>query len=196
MNKKGKFERKPLRLSLMITYNDIYESARKERYTEQLQPISKNFVSEVAEYLSEKKEMAIKEDEEFSDVIFKTKKQLENAKTLFKELMRKRRQKILNLVLIAAETGISKQDFENMLQIERELFEEIMKQIDFTDKKLSILLNGKGKEKNEKVLFLEEVEEFVGLDGETIGPFKIGQVSELQKEIANILIDGKKAEKI
>jgi len=162
----------------MITYNDIYESARKERYTEQLQPISKNFVSEVAEYLSEKKEMAIKEDEEFSDVIFKTKKQLENAKTLFKELMRKRRQKILNLVLIAAETGISKQDFENMLQIERELFEEIMKQIDFTDKKLSILLNGKGKEKNEKVLFLEEVEEFVGLDGETIGPFKIGQVSE------------------
>ncbi len=181
----------------MITYNDIYEAARKERYTEQLQQISKNFVSEVAEYLSEKKQMAVKEDSEFSEVIFKTKKQLENAITLFKELMLRRRKKILNLVLIAAETGISKQDFENMLDIERELFEEIMKQIDFTDKKLSIMLNGKNsKENKQKIKFLESVEEFVGLDGETIGPFEKEQTAELPKEIANILIESEKAEKI
>lgn len=181
----------------MITYNDIYEAARKERYTEQLQQISKNFVLDIAEYLSEKKQMAIKEDSEFSEVIFKTKKQLENAITLFKELMLRRRKKILNLVLIAAETGISKQDFENMLPIEKELFEEIMKQIDFTDKKLAIMLNGKNsKDKNEKIKFLESVEEFVGLDGETIGPFEIEQTAELPKEIAKILIESKKAERV
>jgi len=181
----------------MITYNDIYEASRKERYTEQLQPISKNFVTDVAEYLAEKKQMAVKEDSEFSEVIFKTKKQLENAITLFKELMLRRRKKILNLVLIAAETGISKQDFENMLDIERELFEEIMKQIDFTDKKLSIMLNGKNKKENkQKIKFLESVEEFVGLDGETIGPFEKEQTAELPKEIANILIESEKAERI
>ena len=75
----------------MITYKDIYEAARKERYSEQLQPIAKNFVVEVANYLREKKEIASKEDDDFSDVIIKTKKQLENAVILFKELMRIRR---------------------------------------------------------------------------------------------------------
>ncbi len=51
----------------MITYNDIYEAARKERYSEQLQSLGKNFVEEVAEYLKDKKEMASKEDDVFSD---------------------------------------------------------------------------------------------------------------------------------
>ena len=68
----------------MITYNDIYEASRKERYAEQLQSIPKNFVSEVAAYLKEKREIASKENDIFSDVIVKTKKQLENAITLFK----------------------------------------------------------------------------------------------------------------
>src|SRR3989344_9708952 len=116
----------------MITYNDIYEAARKERYSEQLQSLGKNFVEEVAEYLKDKKEVGSKEDYVFSDAIAKTKKQLENAITLFNELMLRRRKKILSLVLIAAETGISKQDFENMLNFERELFEEIMKRMDIS----------------------------------------------------------------
>ena len=92
----------------MITFNDIYEAAKKERYSEQLQAIPKNFVSEVAVYLKEKKDIAAKNDDEFSDIILKTKKQLENAMTLFNELMVRRKKKILNLVLVAAETGISK----------------------------------------------------------------------------------------
>ena len=124
----------------MITYNDIYEAARKERYSEQLQSLGKNFVEEIAEYLKDKKQLASKDDDVFSDAIAKTKKQLENAVTLFNELMLRRRKKILALVLIAAETGISKQDFENMLNFERGLFEEMMKSIDYTDKKIQEIL--------------------------------------------------------
>src|SRR4030042_600456 len=109
----------------MITYNDIYEAARKERYSEQLQSLPKSFISDFSEYLKEKKNLSMKEDDAFSDVIVKTKKQLENALTLFRELIRRRRKKILNLVAIAAETGISKQDFDNMLDFEKSLFEEL-----------------------------------------------------------------------
>ena len=139
----------------MITYNDIYEASRKERYSEQLQPLPKNFIDEFSNYIKDKKEMASKEDDAFSDVIIKTKKQLENAMTLFKELMIRRRKKILNLVLIAAETGISKQDFENMLPFEKELFEELMKCIDSTDRKISESILGKKEElvKNELIVF-------------------------------------------
>ncbi|MEN7982706.1 MAG: hypothetical protein ABFQ65_04635, partial [Nanoarchaeota archaeon] len=180
----------------MITYNDIYEAARKERYSEKLQPLAKNFIREIAIYLKEKKEISKKEDDDFSDVILKTKKQLENAVTLFKELMLRRRKKILNLVLIAAETGISKKDFDNMLTIEKELFEELMKCIDNADVKLNKMLNGENnlKQKHTLVIFKENVEALVDLDGDTIGPFEKGQIANIQKEIAQILIDDKKAE--
>jgi len=180
----------------MISYNDVYEAARKERYSEQLQPLQKNFISEVSDYLKEKKDLAAKEDDVFSDTTIKNKKQLENAITLFKELMLRRRKKILNLVLIAAETGISKQDFNNMLTVEKELFESLMKCIDGSDKKMSELLSGKKEaaQKNELVSFLEDIEEIVDINGDKIGPFEKGQVANISKEIAKILIDDSKAE--
>src|SRR3990167_5888360 len=180
----------------MITYNDIYEAARKERYSEQLQSLGKNFVEEIAEYLKDKKEMASKEDDVFSDVIAKTKKQLENAVTLFNELMLRRRKKILNLVLIAAETGISKQDFENMIGFEKTLFEEMMKTIDFTDNRVREILNGKKQEKgqNELIMFKTNVEKFMDLEGGNLGPFEKGQMANIPKTIAKILVDDGKAE--
>lgn len=182
----------------MITYNEIYEAARKERYSENLQPIPKNFVSEVANYIREKKEVASKDDDVFSDVIIKTKKQLENAITLFKEFMLRRKKKILNLVLVATETGISRQDFDNMLQFEKELFDELMKNIDFSDKKVNQMINGLKEidEKNLMVSFLEQVEEFMDLTGNPLGPFEKGQIANIPKEIAQILISDGKCEVI
>jgi DNA replication initiation complex subunit (GINS family) len=183
----------------MITYNDIYEAARKERYSDQLQPIPKNFVVEVSKYLQEKKQVSAEEGDDFSEVVFKNKKQLENAVTFFKELIVRRRKKILSLVLIAAETGISKQDFENMLAFEKELFEELMKCMDASDNKLNEILKGKKFEQvqsNEMILFKEDVESFVGLDAENMGPFEKGQIANIPREIAKILIDGGKVEKI
>jgi len=183
----------------MITYNDIYEASRKERYSDRLCPLQKKFIGEVATYLKEKKEATNGEEDVFSDNVIKTKKQLENAITLFRELMLRRRKKILNLVLIAAETGISKQDFDNMLSFEKELFEEIMKCVEKSDKEMNALLNGaKEKEeiKNEMVVFLEDIPEFVGFDGNSIGPFKMGQIANLPNQITQILISDKKCEKM
>ncbi|MFB6246287.1 MAG: hypothetical protein ABEI74_01690 [Candidatus Pacearchaeota archaeon] len=183
----------------MITYNDIYETARKERYTDQLQPLPKNFISNVAKYIKEKKQLTMKDQDEFSDEAVKTKKQLENAIAFFRELMLRRRKKILNLMLVAAETGISKKDFENMLDFEKELFEEMMQCMEKSDKKLNQMLN-EGEEKGEKpnenelIMFKQEVEAFAGPDGENLGPFEKGQVASLPKEIAKILINGGKAE--
>ena len=180
----------------MITYNDIYEATRKERYSDKLQLLSKNFVEEVAEYLKDKKEMTAKQDDIFSDIIIKTKKQLENAVTLFNELMLRRRKKILALVLIAAETGISKQDFENMLGFERALFEEMMKCMDIADKQMQEILNRKKQQEDQNsfIIFKTGVEEFMDLEGGKLGPFEKGQMANIPKDIAKILIDDGKAE--
>ena len=181
----------------MITYKDIYEAAKKERYSENLQPIPKSFVKDVSQYLKDKREVALKEEDAFSDVLVKTKKQFENAKTLFQELLRRRRKKILNLVLIASETGISKQDFENMLLVEKSLFEDLMKCIETSDRKLNELLSGQKDDdsaKNSLVVFLDEISEFVAPTGDRFGPYEMGQFVNIPKEIAKIFVEDGKAE--
>ena len=104
----------------------------------------------------------------------------------------------MNLVLIASETGTSKQDFDNMLDFERDLFEELIRCIQFSYKKINEVMNGKLEEfsKNEMISFIENVEEFIGFDGEVVGPFKIGDFVILPKEITKILIESGKAKLI
>jgi len=181
----------------MITYNELYDALRKERYSEQLQHLPKNFVKEVSVYLQDKKKIADKENNDFSDAITKTKKQFENSIAIFKELMLRRKKKILELAFVAAETGISKRDFENMLDVEKECFESIMKSLEKADKKVSKILQGAGEEEKTKykmIVFTQDVDEFLDLDGNELGPFKKGDVANLSEEIANILIVDKKAE--
>ena len=104
----------------------------------------------------------------------------------------------MSLVLIAAETGISKQDFDNMLDFEQSLFEDMMKCMDASDKRIDKTLGGgeEEKQKNELVSFIEDVEEFVGVEGEKMGPFEKGQIANIPKEIVKILIIDNKVEVI
>ena len=191
----------------MITYNDIYEALRKERYSEQLQPLPKKFVQEVAEYIKEKKKVSKQSDIEesdkalFSDEEAKIKKQLENATAIFNELMLLRKKKLLGLVFLASETGISKRDFENMLDFEKELFDNLISSVQDSEKKLASEINNSHSVGDENlykelrlILFLEDVDELIGMDGEALGPFKKDEIVNLPKHVADILIDDRKAE--
>ena len=183
----------------MITYTELYDALRKERYSEQLQPIPKNFIKEVSDYLKDKKEIAGKDNDYFSDAITKTKKQFENSIAIFKELILRRKKKILDLAFVAAETGISKRDFENMLAVEKESFDGIMRCLGNQDKKVSKMLKGSEEVeegKNKMIVFVDDADEFLDLDGNKLGPFKKGDVANLSEEISNILIVDKKAEAI
>jgi DNA replication initiation complex subunit (GINS family) len=179
----------------MIAYNDLYEALRKERYSDDLQLLKKTFLPEVSEYFSEKKKFSDKDDDMFSDIVLKSKKKLENAMALFKELLLRRRKKILNLAFVASETGISKKDFENLLDFEKELFEDIVKSLEKADKNLSdSMAGGRAESKFKLVKFNDRVEEFLDMEGESIGPFNKGEVANLNKEIVEILSQDKKVE--
>ena len=183
----------------MITYNELYDALRKERYSEQLQPIPKNFIKEFSAYLKDKKEIANKDDDNFSDTILKTKKQLENSVSIFKELILRRKKKILELAFIAAETGISKRDFENMLAIEKEQFDGIMKSLEKGDKEINEILKDKEietKPQNKMIVFIEDTDPILDLEGNEIGPFKKGDIANLAEEVATILISDKKADSV
>jgi len=180
----------------MITFSDIYEAMRKEKYSEQLQLLSKKFLVDAAEYFSEKKEFLNKEEDLFSDMAIKNKKKLENALSSFRDLFRIRKKKILNLAFVASEVGISKKDFENLLSFEKELFEGIVKGLERAEKNLNEDMGKtqKSGEKHRLVRFLEDVPEFLGFDGEDVGPFEKGEIANLEKEIVEILEKDKRVE--
>ncbi len=180
----------------MIGYNDIYELLRKEKYSESLQQLPKNFVSEFSDYLADMKGQDFKEGDLFAESSMKAKKQLENAIALFKELMLRRKKKLLNLVFVATETGIMKRDYENMMDFEKKVFDNLIKSFEEGDKDVAGMLNGKKKGEKSKqrlIMFNQQVEEFVGMSGEAVGPFAAGELVNLESGVAEILVSGGKA---
>jgi hypothetical protein len=178
----------------MINYNDLYELLRKEKYSETLQQLPKNFIDDFAIFLNDKKEENSAGDL-FSEGVIKNKKQFENSVAIFKELMLRRKKKLLNLVFVATETGVMKRDYENMLDHEREIFEKMMKAFEEGDKGLTASLTGKKHEENNQklVIFSQDIEQFVDYSGLVIGPFAAGELANLDIKIAEILIGGGKA---
>jgi len=183
----------------MITYNDLYELLRKEKYSEQLQPLQNKFIEEFAAYISDKTLSQNEQKDLFADSVAKSKKQLENAISLFKELILRRKKKILNLVFVATETGIMKRDYENMLPLEKQTFDRLTKAFEDNDKELNKILNNKKQEekpKNKLIIFTQDTEEFIDHQGKTIGPFQSGTLANLNADTAKILIEGDKAKLI
>jgi len=180
----------------MITYQDLYEYLRKEKYSETLQQLPNDFISQVSAFLQEQQTQSNSEEASFLEGIGKNKKQFENSVSLFKELMLRRKKKLLNLVFVATETGIMKRDYENMLSIERDVFDKMVKIFEEADKELSRKLYQEGSHlggENRMVIFSQDTEQFVDLDGKVIGPFKAGELVYLDKKVAEILVTSGKA---
>lgn len=183
----------------MITYSELHELLTKEKYNEQLQPLSKEFYKELSEYFQDKKKITEKESEEFSEVISKTKKQLSSAVIALKELMTNRQKKIIHLALIAAKTGISKRDAENMLESEQQLFETIVKQLEAEEIQVNNIINCQNENKdlkNQLLRFKKDTAEFLDANENKLGPFKEGDIANLPKEITAILIKGGQADPV
>lgn len=181
----------------MISYTDLYEILRKEKYSETMQPLPKNFLIEVALFIQEMRDQATQEENSFMDGNVKSKKQLENSIALFKELILRRKKKILNLAFVATETGIMKRDFETMMNFERGLFEKFIKAFEDSDKELSSTLHGKketnGGPSHKMILFTHAVEQFVDMSGKTVGPYGVGSLANIDSEVAAVLVSGGKA---
>ncbi len=179
----------------MLSYNDLYEFLRKEKYSEQLQTLPKDFVKQFSDYMRDKRsKFSSVGVDSFDGELIMEKKQHENAVAIFRELMLRRKKKILNLVFVAAETGIMKRDFADMLEFEKDMFERLVMCVDDADKSLHESMNGKPLESlNKAIIISEEVEQFVDMAGELIGPFKKGSLVNIDSQVADILVSSGKA---
>ncbi|MEK6934181.1 MAG: hypothetical protein AABW75_04885 [Nanoarchaeota archaeon] len=180
----------------MIDYNMLYEVLRKEKYSDALQQLPKNFLEDFSEYLNDRKDLTSNDVDFFTDASIKAKKQLENSLALFRELILRRKKKLLTLVFVAAETGIMKRDYENMLNFEKEIFDKLIKAFEEGDKEISKSINGKKEfeqEKNKMILFKQDIDKFVDMTGNVIGPFKSGELVNLESSVSEILVQSGKA---
>lgn len=182
----------------MLGYNDLYEILRKEKYSESLMLLPKDFIEEFSVFLNEQKMQSSKESDLFAENVMKSKRQLENSLAIFKELILRRKKKILNLVFVATETGIMKKDYENMLQSEKEVFDRLVKAFEEGDKEISKAISGRKSEeekgpKNKMIMAVQNIEQFVDMTGNVVGPFGGGELVNINSEIAEILVAGGKA---
>ena len=182
----------------MLSYNDIYEILRKEKYSEPLQILPKNFIEDFATYVADKRQHSSGVDDLFAGDSLKDKKQLENSIAIFKELMLRRKKKLLNLVFVAAETGILKRDYETMLYFEKESFEKLVRAFEEGDRELTKMLQNGGKQAVaadpfKMILFTQSVEQFVDMSGNTVGPFNAGQLANIDSGVGEILVSSGKA---
>jgi DNA replication initiation complex subunit (GINS family) len=178
-----------------MDYGELYEYLRKEKYAEPLQPLPKHFVREFADFLLDGKKRTA-DFNEFSEEAIRSKKQLENAVSVFRELILRRKKKILMLVFVASETGIFKRDYGTLLEFEQELFERLVSAVEYADKHLQEVLTGaksKDKSQHSMIIVTQDVPEFIDFGGNAVGPFQKGMLVNLPIQVAEILVSNGQA---
>jgi len=191
-------------MNSIITYESLYDLLRREKTHPELQKLDQNFLEEISRYVQDK--LAILESQKAKSSIFSSKesqltvKQIENINHILKELYEKRETKIIQLALSSSRTR-SKYDTSNLLEEEKRFYETLKTHLnnfrnEITEKVLS--KEAKTIKRDEKpgkqVRFLKPISQFIGTDLQTYGPFEETQTATLPREVAELLIQERRAE--
>lgn len=200
--------------NVVLTFENLYEVFRREKNNEDLQKIEENFFDHVMNYLREKQESLAIVSKKTDIFSHKEKEnltiQINNIKKILKDFYNYREKKIINLALNKSRTNSSLINTSSLTVKEKKLFEKLSSVLkEFRDEFLkeqlnqSVVKNEKRNEKKERIIlntvkleFLENVDTFIGRELEEYGPYKKGEITELPKELAEILINERKAKKV
>ena len=198
----------------IITYETLYEILRREKLRPEIQELDESFYNKLTNYLKEKKD--ILESQKNKESIFtsleiqKTSKQIENIIKIITEIYEKRESKIIQLALLHSKNNSSFKERALMLKEERHFFDSILDTLmqyrsgilenilklelpEITNKPKDLKIDIEAKKKSKKVIFVEVVPEFVGLDLNNYGPYEKEDIGELPEEVADLLIRRKVA---
>jgi len=198
--------------NINITYESLYDLLRKERSSEDIQELDKEFFKNVSEYMGTKKE--ILSSQESKDSIFthteaqKTRRQIEQIQKILKELYERREHKIVQLALFSSRTN-SESKNQNLLDEEIDLYLELKRTLSqFRDlffdnikdnkikeiEKSKVLKTQENQDSLARIRIIKPIPKFVGDDLNIYGPFEEDDIASLSGKIANLLIENGKAE--
>ena len=197
----------------VMTYETLYELLRKEKYNQDIQELNKDFFKEVIKYLEEKERLVrdTPETSAFSKEAEATKKQIENAKRIMKELYERRELKIMQLGMLSSRSG--KKIECPLLPEEEKLYAEIYATVEkYRKNVLESVLNvrqpiikeeppktiktEKGEAANKLVRFVRPTPKFVSPDLKIYGPFEKEDMGCIPEKVADALIKKKCVEEI
>ncbi|MEM5828351.1 MAG: hypothetical protein QW197_02505 [Candidatus Aenigmatarchaeota archaeon] len=182
----------------IITFDYIREAYLAEKSENKLSKLPKDFFAKVNSYLKLKEEIYNNTKDE------KVRYELKTAKKIVDEILLLRLKKIIDAVFIFLKSGSLP---ENLLKEEEMFFFSLIEQVKSLRKNLleqnlviekteeskqkeDLEKKEEAKEKNViKIKFLFDVPEFVAPDGKLLGPFKKGEIREIDIEIGKIFIE-------
>lgn len=185
----------------LITYETIRAAHRAEK-EESLQSLPKDFFKAVRNWLEHKQNQ-----KDTSSLL-----EVENAKKLLEDIINRRQRKIM---LAALRTIRGELPPTNLTDGEREFFDKMVNDLkqyrdkiqedmfeptDIVEEKIKevkkVVEEVKGPDGMVMVKMLSDIPKFVGTDMQPYGPLKSGEVVNLPKEIAKLLITRKVAENL
>jgi len=169
-----------------ITFEFIRKIQREEMSEPKLSQIPEDFYQKAKNYLEQKKKIAEKKEDKLAE------REIKNVERLLEDIFNRRETKMLNQALITVRTNLPPQ---NLIENEKEFFESAVNMLRTQRERVLSLLFKKTKLKQDldKIEFEDDVEEFVGIDLNKYGPFKKGDVADIPKDNAKLLIKMKKA---
>ena len=146
----------------------------------------------------------------------KTIKELNNIKRILKELYERREKKVINMAVDKSKSKPTIIDYSCLLREERAIFDMLVGILDkgregilanilnlkmplldeAEEKKEEKPVKAENKKETQLVRFLHAVPKFVGRELEEYGPFEEEDVASLPSDIAQILINKRRAEEI
>ncbi len=178
-------------------YDELYETWRKEKENQEVQPLPRDFYAKLAEYQRKLKEESRMLDEKTLRGRL-LQKERENVRRLTEELIRTRYNKIMWKISageIVPATSLTEE--------EANFYEKVSPSTESYLNLLNNILQGyllKAEEKTKPkivlVRILQEMPAMIGADMKTYGPFKPEDVATLPVENARILIKQGVAEEI
>ncbi len=178
----------------ILTYQEIREVHAKEDKTSSLQKLDEDFFKRVNMYLKQKYQMLSKIEEKKDNVFSqaskrKIEKEISNVLNVFKNIIQLREKKIAMRALLDARLGT--ESTTNMTPLEVKLYKSLLSLFKDFEKEFE----AKSKSDLVKVRFLKDTPKFKWR-GKVYGPYEKGKEYELSIALADMLIKGKKAEKV
>ena len=112
-----------------ISFEDIHELLRSEKYSSDLQPLSEEQLAQINHYLESKKQLLQKQRE---SVLFennpqdKLRDEMDNANRALRDFYDKREKKLITRAIFAARSGSQLKDTTNMLKSEEIVYERLV----------------------------------------------------------------------
>ena len=204
---------------IRITFETLYDLLIREKQREELLKLDESFFGDVIDYLKQKLAMLekVSEDNDLFTIGEKDKieAELKSIRKILRDLYERREKKIMDIALNKSRTGSNLIDTDAMLEEEREFFEDVVEVLD--KYRRGVLMNlfkadmpsieqqktvADNKEKEEKqketmaVRFTHAVPKFVGSDMKVYGPFDQEDVSNLPKDVGQLLVEKGRVEEI